>query len=172
MFKVNKRNIGTRCEICSKLIIKTPERRHRSGVLIINFEHISRLVLVFLFLTLSRHMLTGSIFVVKTTEGAAVHFMSICSRIYESHLVELPLWIIRHLDWSMQMSFRESSSHQKQPSGGVLLKRCSEKFRKTHWKRPVPEFPFYRTPLDDCFLIIFIYQENKAKLETASFFAF
>ena len=91
MFKVNKRNIGTRCEICSKLIIKTPERRHRSGVLIINFEHISRLVLMFLFLTLSRHMLTGSIFVVKTTEGAAVHFMFICSRIYESHLVELPL---------------------------------------------------------------------------------
>ena len=28
MFKVNNRNSRTRCEICSKLIIKTPERRH------------------------------------------------------------------------------------------------------------------------------------------------
>ena len=29
MFKVNHRNTRTRCEICSKLTIKTPERRHR-----------------------------------------------------------------------------------------------------------------------------------------------
>ena len=29
MFKVNNRNTRTRCEICSKLIIKKPERRHR-----------------------------------------------------------------------------------------------------------------------------------------------
>ena len=28
MFKVNNRNPRTRYEICSKLIIKTPERRH------------------------------------------------------------------------------------------------------------------------------------------------
>ena len=27
MFKVNSRNTRTRCEICSKLTIKTPERR-------------------------------------------------------------------------------------------------------------------------------------------------
>ena len=45
LLKVNKRNTKTRCEICSKLTIKTPERRHwrRSGVFIINFEHISHL---------------------------------------------------------------------------------------------------------------------------------
>ena len=56
MFKVNNRNTRTRCEICSKLTIKTPERRQwrRSGVFIVNFEHISHLVLVFLLLTLSR----------------------------------------------------------------------------------------------------------------------
>ena len=44
-----------RCEICSKLTIKIPERRHwrRSGIFIVNFEHISYLVLVFLLLTLS-----------------------------------------------------------------------------------------------------------------------
>ena len=55
-FKVNNRNTRTRCEICSKLIIKTPERRHwrHSGVFIVNFEHISHLVLVFLLLTLTR----------------------------------------------------------------------------------------------------------------------
>ena len=57
MFKVNNRNTRARCEICSKLTIKTPERRH--GVFIVNFEHISHLVLVFLLLTLSRYMLIG-----------------------------------------------------------------------------------------------------------------
>ena len=51
MFKVNNRNTRTNCDICSKLTIKTPERCHwrRSGVFIVNFEHISFLVLVFLF---------------------------------------------------------------------------------------------------------------------------
>ena len=41
--------------MCPKLIIKTPERRkwRRSRVFIVNFEHISLLVLVFLLLTLS-----------------------------------------------------------------------------------------------------------------------
>ena len=33
-----------RCEICSKLTIKTPKRRRRRfGVFIVNFEHISHL---------------------------------------------------------------------------------------------------------------------------------
>ena len=56
MFKVNNKNTRTRCEICSKLTIKTPERRHwrRSGIFIVNFEHISHLALVVLLLTLSR----------------------------------------------------------------------------------------------------------------------
>ena len=56
MFKVNNGSTRTRCEICSKLTIKTPERRkwRRSGVFIVNFEHISHLVLVFLLLTLCR----------------------------------------------------------------------------------------------------------------------
>ena len=53
--KVNNRNTGTRCEIYSKLIIKTPERRRwrRSGVFIVNFEHISHIILVFLLLNLN-----------------------------------------------------------------------------------------------------------------------
>ena len=57
MFKVNNRNTKTRCKICSNLTITTPERRQwrRSDVFIGNFEHISHLdlVLVFLLLTLS-----------------------------------------------------------------------------------------------------------------------
>ena len=42
MFKVNNKNSRTRCEICSELIIKTPERRkwRRSGVLIVTFEQV------------------------------------------------------------------------------------------------------------------------------------
>ena len=53
MCKINNRNTRTRCKICSKLTIKTPERRHwrRSGLFIVSFELISQLVLVFLLLT-------------------------------------------------------------------------------------------------------------------------
>ena len=48
LLKVNNRNTRTRCEICSKLTIKTPERRQlrRSSVFIVNFEHISHLASV------------------------------------------------------------------------------------------------------------------------------
>ena len=54
LLRVNNRNIRTKCEICSKLTLKTQERRRRrSGVFIVNFEHISHLVIVFLLLTLN-----------------------------------------------------------------------------------------------------------------------
>ena len=45
-------------EICSKLTIKTPEQRnrHRSSVVIVNFEQISQIALVFLLLTLTIYM--------------------------------------------------------------------------------------------------------------------
>ena len=45
LFKVNNRNTRKRCEICSKLTIKTPKRRYRrrSGMFIVNFEHILHL---------------------------------------------------------------------------------------------------------------------------------
>ena len=61
LFKVNSRNTTARCEICSKLTIKTRERWqwHRSGVLIVNFEHISHLVLVLLLLTLNKYLPAG-----------------------------------------------------------------------------------------------------------------
>ena len=52
--KVN-RNTKTRCEIYSKLTVKTPDRRHwhASGVIIVNFKHISHLLLTFLLFTVN-----------------------------------------------------------------------------------------------------------------------
>ena len=47
-FKFNNRNTRKRYETCSKLTIKSPKR------VIVNFEHISHLFLVFLLLTLNR----------------------------------------------------------------------------------------------------------------------
>ena len=56
LFNVKNGNTRAKCDICSKLNIKTPERRQwrRSGVFNVNFEQISDLVLVFLLLTLRR----------------------------------------------------------------------------------------------------------------------
>ena len=56
LLKFNNRNTRKRCEICSKLSIKTPERRQwrRSGVFTVNFEHISHLFLMFSLLTLNK----------------------------------------------------------------------------------------------------------------------
>ena len=54
LFKVNNRNARASCKMCSKLTVKTPEQRHRycSGVfIVVNSEHNSHLVLVFLSLT-------------------------------------------------------------------------------------------------------------------------
>ena len=56
LVKVNNRNTRKRCEIFSKLTIKTPEprRSRRSVVFIVNFENISHFFLVFLLLTLNK----------------------------------------------------------------------------------------------------------------------
>ena len=57
--KVSNRNTrGKRYEICSKLSIKTPERRqwHRSSVFIVIFEHMSYFVLVILLLSLNMQL--------------------------------------------------------------------------------------------------------------------
>ena len=47
LLKVNSKNTRTGYEICSKLTIKVPERHpwHRSGVFLVNSEHILDLVL-------------------------------------------------------------------------------------------------------------------------------
>ena len=59
LFKVNNRNTRKRCEICSKLTIKTPEKRQRrrSRVFIVNFEHTLHLFLMILLLTLNKFYL-------------------------------------------------------------------------------------------------------------------
>ena len=56
MFKVKNRNTRIRYEIYSKLRIKTTERRQRGsyGVFIVNFKHVSHLVLELVLLTLSK----------------------------------------------------------------------------------------------------------------------
>ena len=61
LLKVNNRNTRLRCEICSEFTIKIPERYqwHRSGIFIVNFEHISHLVLfhtLFQFLLSNLHI--------------------------------------------------------------------------------------------------------------------
>ena len=67
-------NTRTRCEICSKFPIKTPERHQwcRSGVFIVNFEHISHLVLLFLLLTcntcwVAEHVITDRVYTSLTS---------------------------------------------------------------------------------------------------------
>ena len=56
VLKVIHRNTGTRCKIWSKLTIKTPEQCHwrRSGVLTVNFDHISQLAIV-----ISHHLIAS-----------------------------------------------------------------------------------------------------------------
>ena len=58
-FTCPKSNTRKRCEKCSKLTIKTPERRYcrhwrRSAVFIVSFEHISHLSPLPLLLTLNK----------------------------------------------------------------------------------------------------------------------
>ena len=55
LLKVNNRNTRTRCEICPKLTIQTPERRLccHSGVFSVNFVHISHPALLSLSLALN-----------------------------------------------------------------------------------------------------------------------
>ena len=63
MSKVNKKKLVQGVyEICLNLTIKTSERRYwcRSGVFIVNYEHVSHFVLVFLLLTSSRSMQSKS----------------------------------------------------------------------------------------------------------------
>ena len=66
LFVVNNRNTRKWCDIRSKLMIKSPERRQwrLSGVFIVNFKHISHLFLEFLLLTMNKQILTGHVLLV------------------------------------------------------------------------------------------------------------
>ena len=56
LLEVSNKNTQKRCEIYSKLTIKTPERRRWrwSGIFIVNFEQIWHFFVVFLLFTLNR----------------------------------------------------------------------------------------------------------------------
>ena len=65
MSKVNNKN-RTKREIYLTLTINDAIGAHwRSGVFIVNFEHISQLVLLFLLLTLSRYIPAGLVMIKK-----------------------------------------------------------------------------------------------------------
>ena len=63
-FKVNNGNTRIKYEICSKLIIKTPERRQRCrfGIFIVNFKKISHIFRVFPLLLWCFHSQLPTIF--------------------------------------------------------------------------------------------------------------
>ena len=79
MFKVN--NICTRrSEICSKLTIKTPERRHwRHSVFIVNFEHISASFWCFWVVLVSLVLILN--IVCRRSRVLIVNFEQICSTV-------------------------------------------------------------------------------------------
>ena len=58
------KNTRKRCEICSKLTVKTPLQRHWrcSGVFIVKLEHISNLFLSFLLQILNKQIFVGKLF--------------------------------------------------------------------------------------------------------------
>ena len=76
MFKVNKKNSGTRCEICSKLTIKTAEPS-QFAISIFNSEHVLHLVLVLLKLNFNKQMLFWLItgWQLATLKSALRHFL-------------------------------------------------------------------------------------------------
>ena len=53
---VNNENARTVCEICSKLTIRTPERRRHFGVFDVYSEQISLIVLIISLLTFNKYM--------------------------------------------------------------------------------------------------------------------
>ena len=79
LLKFYHRNTRTRCEICSELMIKTPERRQcrRSSVFIFNFEDIAHLPLVFLLSTLNMQLPVGLLLHVKGSKFRPPHFWSL-----------------------------------------------------------------------------------------------
>ena len=89
MFKVNTRNTRTRCEICLKLTVKTPERRHWriwtyftlcSSVSVVNFEQVNADwgVNIKDFIKYQPHQ--SSVLSANLEHGFAPRYLSYCSR--------------------------------------------------------------------------------------------
>ena len=101
MFKVNNTNIR---EICSRLTIKIPERRHwrRSGGFIVKFEYISHFFLVCLMMTLNTYLFPGrdrikslhkAVFTVNNSSGTSNR---------------MPVNFIKLLHWNITKQLKES----------------------------------------------------------------
>ena len=104
LFKVNNRNTRKRCEVCSNLKTKIPERRcwSRPGVFIVIFKHISHLFLVLLLLTLTlnKYMLAGKLPLNPWTHD--VHW----THIRRSKDVQRTLMLCGYIDALIQIKFR------------------------------------------------------------------
>ena len=83
MFEVNNRDTKAKRKICSNLTIKTPKRRQWrcSGVFIVNFEHISQLVLVFPLLTLSKLICSANQLTVFCMRGIFIVYKNSCTQL-------------------------------------------------------------------------------------------
>ena len=122
MLKDNNRNTRKRCEICSKLIIKTPEWRHwcLSGVFIFNFEHISHFFPVFLLLNLNKWGKLPSL----------MFFCCIC--MWETVLFYKLSYLISFVDpllsAALQPSFHPTLAFDDARWRFVLVENCQVKF--------------------------------------------
>ena len=118
LFKVNNGNTRTKCEICSKLTIKTlgQRKRHRCGVFIIDFEQISHIVwLMFSLLTLNKCLLYSRHFFSKISvahlwqsiqEWAKKNFLK--AVVHKFHLVYS--WILCPILWWWLLLIERCSS--------------------------------------------------------------
>ena len=81
MFKISYGNTRKMCEICSELTLKIPEQRQlcRSGVFIDNFEHMSHLFVVILFLVLNKYPAAN--YILKVNNRNTRTRCEICSKL-------------------------------------------------------------------------------------------
>ena len=112
LLKVNNRDTRERYEICSKITIKTLKERQwrRSGVFLVNFEHISHLFLVFLLLVLNMHLLTSCRLTVKS------ELYNLSDLIYTFHFCKLGIFQVNGKDnpvWMIQKTFSEKIKRVK-----------------------------------------------------------
>ena len=80
LFCLKNRNTRDRCELCSKLAIKTQEQRQWgfSDGFIVNLEHIQHLFLVFLLLTLTKKMWIWILSTVKVVYSEHFTYVNGC----------------------------------------------------------------------------------------------
>ena len=126
LLKVNNGNVRKVCQICSKLAIKTPERRQwrRSTVFVFNLEHISNLYLLFVLLNLSTLMFatyvaSSSTIPVKFFRNVTFYCCITCQVIFSfscEHFISKswrnPRWVFRTLSDIQDRAFCENSERQ------------------------------------------------------------